>query len=309
MGLGSIVGGIAGAAGSVIGGLLGNSASAASNANAQAINEFNYKAQKEFAQNGIRWKVADAKAAGLHPLAALGASGASYSPSAAIGTSPDYGWMGDAASSLGQGIGRAVEAKMTARERARQRMVADQATALSMETKRLQNQYLETQIAAQKQDMALQLARSAAMAVRTQQAVPSMPSVGTPEGTVIAGQAQAYPTAGTKSKPVEVSTSLPGSPHQQAGLNPDVKWRKTATGYRVAMSDQAKSDNEDDLIGTLQWNFANRVAPVFSGFSRRGITPPRSWLPPGHVWVYYPASGEFRAKKPTSRGQRIYVGD
>lgn len=36
--------------------------------------------QREFAQNGIRWRVDDAKAAGLHPLAALGASSASYSP-------------------------------------------------------------------------------------------------------------------------------------------------------------------------------------------------------------------------------------
>lgn len=298
MGLGSIVGGIAGAAGSVVGGLLGNAASA------QASQQ-NYQAQKEFAQNGIRWRVADAKAAGLHPLAALGASTPSYTPSAFVG---DTSWMGDAASRLGQGIGRAAEAKMTARERARERAVADQSVALGMETKRLQNRYLETQIQAQKQDMALQLARSAAMAVRTQQAVPGMPSIGG-DGTVIAGQAQAYPTAGTKEKPVEVSTSLPGSPHQQAGLNPDVKWRKTATGYKVAMSDQAKSDNEDDWLGTLQWNLSNRIAPVFSGVSRRGITPPRSWLPPGYVWVYYPAAGEFRAKKATSRGQRIYIGD
>lgn len=37
-------------------------------------------AQREFAQMGIRWKVADAKAAGIHPLYALGGTGASYSP-------------------------------------------------------------------------------------------------------------------------------------------------------------------------------------------------------------------------------------
>ena len=296
--IGDAIGGAIGAAGSVVGGLLGQSASA-------QANEQNYQAQKEFAQNGIRWRVADAKAAGLHPLAALGAQTSGYTPSAFVG---DTSWMGDAAQNLGQSIGRAAEAKMTARERARERAIADQSVALTMENSRLKNEFLQTQIAAQKQDMALQLARSAAMAVRTQQAVPGMPSIGG-DGTVIAGQAQAYPTAGTKAKPVEVSTSLPGAPHQQAGLNPDVKWRKTATGYRVAMSDQAKSDNEDDWFGTLQWNLANRVAPVFSSFSRRGITPPRSWLPPGHVWVYYPAAGEFRAKKATSRGQRIYVGN
>lgn len=35
--------------------------------------------QREFAQHGIRWRVRDARKAGLHPLAALGASGAAYS--------------------------------------------------------------------------------------------------------------------------------------------------------------------------------------------------------------------------------------
>lgn len=36
--------------------------------------------QREFAQHGIRWRVADAKAAGLHPVYALGGAGAAYSP-------------------------------------------------------------------------------------------------------------------------------------------------------------------------------------------------------------------------------------
>lgn len=44
----------------------------------------NIDLQKEFAQMGIRWRVDDAKAAGIHPLAAVGASGASYSPSIPI---------------------------------------------------------------------------------------------------------------------------------------------------------------------------------------------------------------------------------
>lgn len=40
--------------------------------------------QREFAQMGIRWKVDDAKAAGLHPLYALGGSGAAYAPAPAL---------------------------------------------------------------------------------------------------------------------------------------------------------------------------------------------------------------------------------
>lgn len=302
---GGIIGGLASAAGSLVGGLLGNASSAASRDQAAELNKFNYEAQKEFAQNGIRWKVADAKAAGLHPLAALGSSTAQYSPSAVVGSTSDYSWLGD----VGQGIGRAIDAKMTARERAKEREVSDQRLQLEFDNRRLQNQFLQTQIDAQKQDMALQLARSAAMSARTQQAAPAMPSVGRSDGHVIAGQAQAYPTAGTVNKPAEVVSSLPGFSHLQSGLNPDVKFRKTATGYKVAMSDQAKSDNEDDLLGTLQWNFANRLAPVFSDVSRSGIRPPASWLPPGHVWTYYPAAGEWRARKRTARGQRLYIGN
>lgn len=46
-----------------------------------AIHRENIALQREFAQHGVRWRVADAEAAGLHPLAALSANGASYSPS------------------------------------------------------------------------------------------------------------------------------------------------------------------------------------------------------------------------------------
>lgn len=45
------------------------------------INAENLKYQKEFAQHGISWRVDDARQAGLHPLAALGAQVTSFSPS------------------------------------------------------------------------------------------------------------------------------------------------------------------------------------------------------------------------------------
>lgn len=109
---GSIVGGI----GSVVGGVLGLQSQKQSAANAEKLNQLNYEHQKEFAQNGIRWKVADAKAAGLHPLAALGASTAQYTPATAIGDSPDWSFLADA----GQSIGRAVDAKRTQQERVEQ---------------------------------------------------------------------------------------------------------------------------------------------------------------------------------------------
>lgn len=69
--------------------------------------------QREFAQNGIRWKVADAKAAGVHPAFALGAPVSSYSP-IAVGDSRSP--VSDFAS-MGQDVSRAVHATSTGRER------------------------------------------------------------------------------------------------------------------------------------------------------------------------------------------------
>jgi len=106
--------------GSVISGLFGQS-----NANKQIA------LQKQFAQNGIQWKVADAKAAGIHPLAALGAQTHSYSP-VAIGT-PDF-------AQAGQAVGRAIETNMDTAGR--------QATTLALEKAGLENDLIRTQILA-----------------------------------------------------------------------------------------------------------------------------------------------------------------
>lgn len=75
--------------------------------------------QREFAKHGIRWRVKDAKAAGLHPVFALGGSLPSYQPSTTFGgdDSPDYS-LGRALADSGQAIGRAVATQETAQERA-----------------------------------------------------------------------------------------------------------------------------------------------------------------------------------------------
>lgn len=102
--------------------------------------------QKEFAQQGIRWKVADAQAAGLHPLAALGAQTSSFSNVvAADPVKTDFGGMG-------QDIGRAIDAKSTASERTDRLAgaVNKVATSLALEKGSLENDLLRTQIAKQR---------------------------------------------------------------------------------------------------------------------------------------------------------------
>lgn len=130
MGWGSAIGSAIGAVGSLIGGGI-----ASNNANKQ------YEMQKEFAQNGIRWKVADAKAAGIHPLAALGAQTFSYNP-VAVG---DNG-ISDALSQMGQGIDRAVAAKQTAEERALEQGFVDKQRELDIRQKEKQIQLLDSEI-------------------------------------------------------------------------------------------------------------------------------------------------------------------
>lgn len=124
-GLGSAIGG---AVGELLGGVGSIVGAGMSGANAATINALNYEHQKEFAQNGIRWKVADAKAAGLHPLAALGAQTSGYTPSAVVGDSPDFSFLRD----IERDVGRAIDAKSTAAERAANKAKIDQGTNLGL---------------------------------------------------------------------------------------------------------------------------------------------------------------------------------
>lgn len=91
----------------------------------------NTATQKEFAQHGIRWRVEDAKAAGIHPLYALGAQTQSFSP---IHVGTDFAGMG-------QDISRAIDATRTSGERADARLAA-----LTLERAELENDLLRSQI-------------------------------------------------------------------------------------------------------------------------------------------------------------------
>ena len=95
--------------------------------------------QYEFAQKGIRWRVADAEAAGIHPLYAIGANVPTYSP-----VRPVTGHLGRAIASAGQNIGRAIEAHYSPRERAEVQRATDMAR---LQNDMLQNEYLSTRIA------------------------------------------------------------------------------------------------------------------------------------------------------------------
>ena len=250
-------GGIAGAVGSIAGGVMGLVGNSQANAANAALAGLNYQQQKEFAQNGIRWKVADAKAAGIHPLAALGAMPTSYTPASTVVNPPDYSFLSEA----GQNIGRAVDAKRTQEERIVQQAKQDILAAQQMESNRLDNEYKQTLIDQTKQDMVLQLARSAEMAARTQQQVPAMPSTGK------GGVSDVFPTGDVKPDTSTVPTSARGRPDIQAGTPPDVRFYVGAGATRVPLPTENSADAMDAAyLSGVEWAIRNKLLPWVSNF-------------------------------------------
>lgn len=117
---------------SLLGGLISSNT-------AQNNADKNTALQREFAQNGIRWKVEDAKKAGIHPLYALGANTHSFAP-VSVG-----GGMGPALASMGQDVGRAINATQTAPER--MSAYSEAAQKLQLDNMSLQNQLLASRVA------------------------------------------------------------------------------------------------------------------------------------------------------------------
>lgn len=156
-----------GAGASLAGGFFGNKSKA-------DADRKNYEMQKEFAQNGIRWRVADARAAGLHPLAALGMSPSAASPSFQAG---DTSFLHD----FGQNIGRAVQAGMTRAERAATANFENVSRDLSLEKQRAEIDVLKSEVRKNDSFMANQLADNLVAsnrAVHQSGLGPSFPSAG-----------------------------------------------------------------------------------------------------------------------------------
>ena len=129
--------------GSALGGALGFLGSSNQNKTQMEIAQQNMALQREFAQNGVQWKVADARKAGVNPLAALGASTASYAP-VTVGATNEFAPLGEMARDMGQDISRAVHASSP--EAVRAKAVEDAANSLKLKNMDLQNQLLAAQI-------------------------------------------------------------------------------------------------------------------------------------------------------------------
>lgn len=217
--------------------------------------------QKDFAQQGIRWKVEDAKAAGVHPLYALGANTVSYSP---VAGSSD---LSSGLAAAGQDVGRAVNATQTQGER-----VSGVVQSLQIKRMELENQLLASQIA------------------RVNQAgsVPPMPTPG--DRYLIEGQPNS-PLVQTS--PMGRQTSAPEAPHQEPAAVADIGFSRTPGGWAPVYSKDVKDRLEEDFIGSLAWSVRNRLLPALS--STNYDPPAGVELAPGEQWVYDPIRQEYRA--------------
>lgn len=253
--LGSLIAGGA----SLLGGLLGRDD--ASDAAAK-----NARMQKEFAQQGIRWKVADAKAAGIHPLAALGAQTTSFAP-VNVGAGSH---IATGLSSMGQDISRGIEATRTNSERmdAYTKTIQD----LNIQRMGLENDLLSSQIAK----------------IHQAGIPPAMPTAG--NRLLIEGQGN---SPLINSNPQQRTISAPEAGSQEPGAITDTGYARTPTGWAPVMSKDVKDRLEEDFLGMLAWNVRNRLAPSFDA---HGGNPPAI----GGPYIYYPTSQEYR-KAPTAR--------
>lgn len=210
--------------------------------------------QETFAKQGLRWKMEDARAAGIHPLAALGASGASYSP-ISVG---DTGG-GTALADLGQNIQRAAHATRTSDER----------KAATLAT-----------VAAEKQIEGLDLDNriKASELARMNQTGPAFPG----GQSFIPGQGNSNLIS---QKPLERIASAPGAAHSEAGAVNDVGWAKTPTGLVPIPSSDFKQRAEDMMVPELMHSIRNNLMPNFGG----GSAPPL----PGD-WEWNPLKQEYQ---------------
>lgn len=131
-----------GAIGNVVGGVLGYMGAREQNEVARETAANNISLQKDFAQQGIRWKVGDAKEAGIHPLYALGANTVSFSP-VSVGTTNEMAPLADMAKNMGQDLSRAAQATRTGPQRA----LAGEVTAIQMDGMKLDNEIKRTELA------------------------------------------------------------------------------------------------------------------------------------------------------------------
>lgn len=282
---------VAGAIISAVGGLLGAGISKGSS-------DADRRFQRLAATQGIKWRVQDAKRAGVHPIYALGAPTFNPSP---IGD----GGAGGILASMGQDIGRSIDATQTEQERMNQRRAElaavapyqKEVQALTTEKMRLEN---------------------AILAKRLTSGTGNPPFPSSTDPYWMDGQANSGLKTGSGRPPLRGSfdgsfpiidqpqkrtATSPLKVGQEPGAVNDLGFTRTSTGLAPVMSEDAKQRLEEDFLGMLAWNLRNRALPSFS-MGMLGNPPPKEALPKGATqWIWNPVYQEWQPRGPTRPGR------
>lgn len=252
--LGSIISGI----GSVVGGLLGRDATRRAN-----------EQQMESLRHGVQWRVEDAKRAGIHPLAALGANLQSFSP-VSVGDPLGEG-LARASQDIGAAVNRTNPQKLTA--------FAEAAQSLTLKKMDLENTLLASQIARMNQTSA-----------------PSTPTIN--QRWLIPGQGQAASfgseltgvpgiSIGIKDDPLKRTGTDPLLPHQEVGAISDLGYARTAAGgYFPIPSKDVKDRIEDMELPEAMWAVRNNLPQLLQMRMKPPFPAPRD-----KEWYFHPIDG------------------
>lgn len=233
-----MIGSLVSAGASIIGGLLGRDSADKARDATERMNAQNVALQKEFAQNGIQWKAADAKAAGIHPLYAMGASTPSFTPVSSNFTADTS--LANAFSSAGQDIGRAINST---------RSSAQRNDAFNQAVQKLTLEKMGAEVDLLKADTLSKISTRS-------QVGPPMP-IG---NRYLAGQ-EGQGGALVQDRPLERVVSAPEAPSQEAGAVADVGYARTKEGYAPIPSKDFQERSEDNFLAQLAWAFRNQFLP------------------------------------------------
>lgn len=221
-------GALLGAAASIGSSLLGKSS-------AEKAAKRNEATQREFAQNGIKWKVEDAKRAGIHPLYALGANTTSFSPT---NVGADYSGL----ASAGQDIGRAIDSTRSNPER----QAAAALTGAQLEGLNLDNDLKRAELASK-------------LATVRAQVGPGLPGPTTASVWGLDGQGNA-PQVDAPELKRSSTRDITADGRYVSGASPSVDLMMNTDGsYTPVMPKQLAESMESDPTGVLEWVIRNRL--------------------------------------------------
>lgn len=243
--------------------------------------------QEHLLKNQLQWRMEDARKAGVSPSVALGGSVVGSGTSSPIP-------MQNELHAMGQGVGRALSSGATAFQKKQQ--------ALNLENMALQNDLLKTQVAASKARLAGQPGIAPPFPSHLNDDQPTsdiitskLPPSASSVDNLVADVHRAL-AAPPRIVREEVIGSAPDNPLRTAGHKAPVSFIRTANGFQMIPSKDAKEGIEDSLWDEMSWRY-NVVRNAYK------YQPPKKYLKLGHRWYFNPMTLTFSQVKIGSKNK------